>query len=360
MIGHLMDRLIAFPLWEDDGKAIVDLNDVQKRHIQSFLDKLEAGVYRLEPNPCLCGASDNSSDVIIARKDRYGLPCENVLCGNCGLIRIKERLDERSTADFYKNEYRGIYVGSEVSSADFFNDQAIRGEGFYERIAKNVDISSIQTVFEIGCGAGGILYPFFKNNKRVSGCDFGEQYLKFGRDKGLDLYSGELDLLKTPVGSQDLVILSHVMEHFGDPVSSMNRIIEVVSPDKYLLIEVPGIFAIMDTYFNPILYFQNAHVHNYYYYYLKTFFAALGLEILFGDERCTFLLRKPILWKKAKNIVVRNRDLKAWAIKVEHELKKCYLLHKFKMNPFYYKQIVVQCLDFFGIKDNLKRLLGKV
>jgi hypothetical protein len=68
---------------------------------------------------------------------------------------------------------------------------------------------------------------------------------------------------------------------------------------KYLLIEVPGIFSIPEDYyyFNPILYFQNAHVYNYYHYYLANMFQQLGLEIIYGDERCTFICKKKENWE---------------------------------------------------------------
>lgn len=292
MINYLIDWLVRFPIEKYHDRDFVVLNDLQKRYIQCFLDKLKMGVYKLESNPCLCGVSGNFFDVSIAHKEQHGLPCENVLCRNCGLIRVKERLDKYSIAEFYNNEYRAIYYGTERGEqeplVDYFHDQVIRGEIFYERIKNSIDISSIKSVFEIGCGAGGILYPFFKNKMKVSGCDFGEQYLKFGQDKGLNLYLGEVDLQKTPVNSQDLVILSHVMEHFIEPLSEMAKIIELISPNKYLLVEVPGIFTVFPTYLNPVLCFQNAHVYYYYGCYLRAFFVALGLEILFGDEECVF------------------------------------------------------------------------
>lgn len=139
---------------------------------------------------------------MVAEKDRYGIPCENVLCRRCGLVRLKKRLDTRSNAEFYKNEYRDIYVGREVASVDFFISQKRRGREFYSLFQKHVDLSSITTVFDLGCGAGGVLFPFHQNGKKVSGCDYGKKYLQFGVEQGLPLYAGELDLIKTPPCSQ--------------------------------------------------------------------------------------------------------------------------------------------------------------
>ncbi len=355
----MINNLVSFPIWKNDGREIVDLNDLQKKQIKNFLSKLKSGEYKFLENPCLCGNTDKSLDILVAEKDRYGIACDNVLCKKCGMIRLKERLDDYSTAEFYKNEYRDIYVGKEQASDNFFNSQAERGQTFYELVKKYVDISEIKTVFEIGCGAGGILYPFHKDGKKVSGCDFGEKYLKFGQSKGLDLYQGEIDFDKTQKKSQDLVILSHVMEHFNEPIKTMNEIIELISDEKYLLVEVPGIFDIKKTYFNPILYFQNAHVHNYYYYYLKIFFESLGLKVVYGNERCTFILQKPTNWTMQSDILIYDENMPSWAEKIEKDLKKNYLLHVLKLNPYYLKRGLVKVLDKLGLKKIVKKLLGR-
>jgi SAM-dependent methyltransferase len=354
-----LSKKITFPICKNDWQSIVKLNKLQKVQINIFLQKIKDKKYNFIDNLCLCGNIDENLDILVTQKDRYGIPCDNVLCKNCGLIRLKKRLDNKSTSEFYKNEYRDIYVGKNQASDVFFNSQVQRGQTFFNFISEYIDMKDIETVFEIGCGAGGILYPFYKNNKKVSGCDFGEKYLKYGQNKGLSLYQGEIDLSKTPKNSQDLIILSHVMEHFNEPVSNINDIIELIKPNKYLLIEVPGIFDIPKTYFNPILYFQNAHVHNYYYYYLKIFFETLGLKVIYGNERCTFLVKKPINWIKKENIIIENSELLKWSRKVENKLKKYYIIHLFKLNPYYYKIWIIKILDFLGIKNIVKKILIK-
>lgn len=353
----MLSDFIKFPIWMNDGKAVEKLNDLQSKQIESFLKKVENNEYKFVDNFCLCGNKNETLDILITEKDRYGMPCDNILCRNCGLIRLRNKLDNNSTSEFYKNEYRDIYVGMEQPSDDFFDAQAQRGQVFFTLISNHIDMQEIKTVFEIGCGAGGILYPFHENSKNVSGCDFGEKYLKYGQDKGFNLYQGEINQSITPRDSQDLIILSHVMEHFCNPLETMSEIIEFIEPNKYLLVEVPGIFDIKKTYFNPVRYFQNAHVYNYYYYYLKIFFEALGLEIIYGDERCTFLLKKPLEWIKKENIIVEDKELVKWAKKVERGLKLSYVTYLLKLNPYYYRIRLVKILDALGIKSWIKKLL---
>lgn len=325
---------LKFPLWKNDGESVLALNEIQKEQLHNLIVKVNSGVYRLEDNPCFCHTADKSSDITVTEKDRYGLPCEYVLCQNCGLIRQKKRLDDHSTAEFYRNEYRDLYNGGRESDLDSdYHLQLRRGMAFYSFLEKAIDLSAIKTVFEVGCGAGGVLFPFHQNGKIVSGCDFGEKYLNFGRGKGMNLYSGELDLNRTPPISQNLVILSHVLEHLTHPLETVNNIIEVISLNGYFLVQVPGIFVIPMSYGDPLRYFMNAHIYDFYGYYLKVFFSTLGLDVIYGDEECTFLLRKPLFWKKKtpeelRSVAVWDRELPSWGRKVAAALKEFYLLYE--------------------------------
>ena len=69
----MINNLVSFPIWKNDGREIVDLNDLQKKQIKNFLSKLKSGEYKFLENPCLCGNTDKSLDILVAEKDRYGI-----------------------------------------------------------------------------------------------------------------------------------------------------------------------------------------------------------------------------------------------------------------------------------------------
>ena len=356
----MINSIVTFPIWKNDGKSVESLNKVQTKSIEEFINEIKNNKIKFVHNYCLCGNTDPKLDLVVSEKDRYGIPCTIVLCKKCGLIRLKEMLDEDSTSRFYKDFYRNIYSGKGILSDEFFKEQIARGEEFFKLFNNFIDMDEINNVFEVGCGAGGILYPFFKAGKSVAGCDFGEKYLLYGQSKGLNLYLGKITETNIKKESQDLIILSHVMEHFNNPIESINDLLEYITPEKYLLVEVPGFFWIPKIYFNPILYFQNAHVYNYYYYYLKVFFERLGLKVIYGNERCTFLLKKPSNWIKRENVVIYDKNMELWALKVEEELKKYYIIHLLKLNPYYLKACLVNILDILGIKQIIKKVWYKV
>ena len=284
----------VFPLYKNDGVSLIKLTKNQEEYRKILLEKITSKELKLVKNNCICGNNHEDSDVVIAEKDRYGIPIKMICCSKCGLIRSDEVFDEKSNELFYAHYYRPIYSSLCVTD-DFFNDQYKRGRQFLKLVQKYVNLSEIEHVAEIGCGAGGILLPFKEAGKETTGVDFGEDYIIFGQKKGLNLQKGSDDLLEDE--SVDLLILSHVMEHYLSPLSELQNNIRKIKKGKYLLLEVPGIFSISMYYFNPISYFQSAHVYNYYYNYLVIMLQQLGLEVIYGDERCTFICKKKEKWE---------------------------------------------------------------
>ena len=342
------------PIYKNDFKPEIPLSHFQKEAVNNLLKAIEAGKLKLVDNNCLCDNKFPERDIVIAEKDRYGIPVKNIICSRCGLVRSKKVFDEKSNLEFYKNYYRAIYGGSSIGNEDFFNDQKNRGKAFFSLVRKNIKADDIKKVLEIGCGSGGILFPFYEEGIDCLGVDFDENYLQFGREKGLDLICGDYKR-KVCDESVDLLILSHVMEHFTDPIKEMTEVIKKVKMNKYLLVEVPGLFNLNKVYFKPIKYFQNAHVFNYFYDHLKIFFEKLGLEIIYGDEKCVFLLKKSVTWKASNIGCIYEDSLAIYPKKVERMILKAYFQHRFCLNPYAWKNKIRKTVNLLGITHKRRK-----
>jgi hypothetical protein len=124
----------------------------------------------------------------------------------------------------------------------------------------------------------------------------------------------------------DLLVLEHVLEHFVDPVSEMNRILKKVKPNKYLIVEIPNLIDIANSDRNPITYFQNAHTFCFYQQYLEIFFHKLGLDVLYADETCSFVLRRPASWREVQpKLKIESPELEACVPTVESYLKYAHV-----------------------------------
>ncbi len=254
------------------------------------LAKLDDGTYALESAPCFCG--EPASDLEIAGRDRYGLPVRTVLCPSCGLMRSDPRMDADSTARFYQDDYRDLYTGPGNGDA-LFASQVSRGRGLVKLLEKL--LPTIDTVYEIGCGAGGLLLPFAEQGKRVAGVDLGDEYLEFGRAQGLSLVHGSADDLLAQAGEPaDLVLLLHVLEHYLDLSEGIEQTLRLVRPGGLLLIEVPGIASIATGYRGDLLsYLQNAHNFHFTAATLEFVLRRCGLDVLASSESALALCQRP-------------------------------------------------------------------
>ena len=294
----------SFPLYHDDGRPCGKLTPQQEQGIRALNQALAENKLRLVGNRCLCGCQPSPDDIVVSEKDRYGFSIPQVLCARCGLVRSGKVFDEASNNLFYQKYYRDIYT-THTPTESFFDGQIQAGRRYKELFQRHVPLDGIRRVAEVGCGAGGILLPFREAGMETDGYDYGEEYLKYGRAKGLSLHHGDFYQLAEDA-SVDLVILSHVLEHFLDPAVEVRRILRKIRPGGYLLVEVPGLFDIHKAYVEILDFFQNAHVYNFSQRHLKALFESLGLEIVYGDERCSFICRKgqeateaPVAWPDA-------------------------------------------------------------
>lgn len=352
---------IKFPLYKNDGKPLYIFRKNIKDAVTRVNQKIKSGKYNHVLNSCLCGNEHPEHDLLLAEKDMWGIPVDSLICSKCGLVRSKTIPDNNALADFYETDYKNIYYDSIEPGPYLFNSQRLRGQQFYDIIEEIKLLDKIQTVFDYGCGMGGALMPFYENSKQVSGCDYGEEYLNYGRMQGLkDIYHGEIDLSKTPKNSQDLVMVSHVMEHFTDTKKSMQEIIEIVSPGKYLLVEVPGVFANAPYNYYPIWHLQKGHIFNFFYQdFLIVFFSILGLEIIKGTERCTFILRKPENY--SRKILERkfyDDSLRGYPNKVkQHFIISYNKFDKYKWkNPTRIARQILKMADMLRMRN----VLGKI
>ena len=259
------------------------LTKTQQSARDAIIKKMETGQYRLVENPCMCGAKN---DAVLAKKDRYGIPIRTVLCRSCGLVRSDPYYDEKAISNFYNHEYRELYTGQNSATENFFSEQRTFGRHIVAFLSSKVTGPEIKgkKIFEIGCGAGGILEAFRENGNEVFGCDYGASYIEFGKKKGLNLVVGNSELLKQ-FGKADIIILNHSLEHMTEPREELARITELLSPEGLLYIALPGIYSIHDTYRGNLMeYLQNAHV---WYFTKKTLTSLLekcGFQLVAGNE----------------------------------------------------------------------------
>jgi SAM-dependent methyltransferase len=271
--------------YADDGESVLKLSDRQKRLAHQVVEKLHAGAYRTEV--VVCPVCRTSFSNLISQKDRYGIPMTVRICRDCGLVFTSPRMDQASYAEFYNDEYRPLYGVDGNPYERLYEKQCYR-QG--PRIAAFLERSGIdlrgKKVFEVGCGAGGILACLRdRYGCVVAGCDFGEEALAVGRRRGgLELRAGDLRSGGTPWPA-DVIIYSHVMEHILDPVAEGRAAAGFLAPGGVVYIEVPSIKNIRNSYrWDLLRYLQNAHTFHFSLATLTSLMSAAGFSLVRGTE----------------------------------------------------------------------------
>jgi SAM-dependent methyltransferase len=117
------------------------------------------------------------------------------------------------------------------------------------------------------------------------GYDVDAEYLEIGRASfGVEMRRGLVEDSLGAVSSADIVLLSHVVEHFPSPEAALGRIAHGLRPGALLLIEVPGLFRLHRSNLDPRSYLQNAHTFTYCAATLQDACRRAGLDVLEIDQ----------------------------------------------------------------------------
>lgn len=341
--------------FKNDGKATLALNDLQLRMRNQIQQKVDAGEYKFEE--VSCGVCNGNSFEKLSEKDRYGLYMPVVICQNCGLVQTNPRMNQSAYNHFYNTEYRKLYVGTETPISKFFDRQFKRGEKIFRYIFGNTQLVPKELyVLEVGCGAGGILKYFADSGCQVKGCDLGEEYTKYGRKHHrLDLEVGtleEINIKKKP----EVIIYSHTLEHILDVKKELEKIHSVLDDKGIFYIEVPGVKNIRSDYQTDFLRFlQNAHTYHFTLTSLKNLLQKNNFALLCGNEQIESIFTK----SNADQDSFESDYRKVMDYLSTTERYRIIYMLQYQVLLKIAKAKLIQILDFFGLREPIKRLLRR-
>jgi SAM-dependent methyltransferase len=267
--------------------------------ILSLNGKIKRGDYMFEEVPCFCGSNEGMP---VTNKDRYGIFYTLRLCPKCGIMYASPRMAAKSAEEFYQSEYRGIYEYG-FSKDDEWQLGINRARGL-AKLLEDFEIEP-KVIFDIGCNMGQHLY-LFKDKAETYGVDYSEENILHGREKGLNLFYGGIGKLEVLDRKADFIILSHVLEHFSDIEKELDRIKDLLTPDGYLYIEVPGLYT-----HDLKTLFQNAHNWQFNDFTLIYLMKACGWEELYVDSQIKSI------WKYTG---IKDKDIRP----VQNQCKEIY------------------------------------
>ena len=112
--------------------------------------------------------------------------------------------------------------------------------------------------FQIGCSDGYTLHRFQLAGWEVDGIDPSSRAISLAKSQyNLELNNGFIEDFDSKGAQYDLIILTHVLEHFVDPKAVLLKCLEMLKDDGHIFIEVPSLID-QDTW--PTSYFTFEHL----------------------------------------------------------------------------------------------------
>jgi len=225
------------------GKPIKKARESPERYlIYKEFEEYQKNNYNTIPVECLC---NNNTEYLISNVDREGFEYPLMICTSCGLIKAREYWDEKSTNHFYSNWYRKKY-GDEENPDKYYKKQSFHSKLVWDYVNEYMSkLNTPYTVFDIGGGTGGIL-DLFKSENNCYLFDFNKPFLKKANEMGIKTIEGGIDKLNLIKEKPDLVILSHVLEHFTNVHQELETLKRHLKLGSLVYVELPGIDSLRE------------------------------------------------------------------------------------------------------------------
>ena len=149
-------------------------------------------------------------------------------CGSCSTM-YTERLPDTTPSQDYDNYYSAENLTVAAFVAKHL-DEIVRT---FEPYRKN------NRLLDVGCGAGTFLEAAARAGWQATGVEVSRTAAEHIREKGFDVFGGELEKANYPNDHFDVVIASEVLEHVPDPEAMIEQIARVLRSGGLLWATTP-------------------------------------------------------------------------------------------------------------------------
>jgi SAM-dependent methyltransferase len=268
------------------------LNDISRKYRELFLKEIEEKKILLEDvDKCICCGNDNFEKLL--DKDRFDLPFGSYLCNNCGLVVTSPRIKQESLPYYYEKFYHPLNYGRENLENQVALFKKGQGKKIFDYVFPHLPKTSRLRILEIGAGVGNVLDEFRDEARKnhidtdLLGTEYSHECIKQCETRNIEVIHGNAASVLSLHKTFDLIILSHVFEHFIDLYDELETLKTLLSEKGILYIEVPGILKNHDKPyydFSFLGYSVHAHMYNFSLVTLKNVVERSGFILKEGNE----------------------------------------------------------------------------
>jgi len=162
-------------------------------------------------------------------------PTERVVnfCTRCHLYFLAQMPTEEEIISYYKNDYYQFPFYLDLIKRAFRRSRSV-SQFHYIQDAVNL---SAGKVLEVGA-CDGVLLKQFASKNEVVGLELSDKYRVLAKQRyNVELLDRKFDEYE---GQYDLLIMSHVLEHFPDISSTLEQVKSLLKPGGYFFVEAPN------------------------------------------------------------------------------------------------------------------------
>jgi glycosyltransferase involved in cell wall biosynthesis/SAM-dependent methyltransferase len=267
------------------------LNEISLKYkellIEDFTNKV---IETKEVSICQCGSHNFE---LLTNIDRFGLPFGSLLCQDCGLVLTNPIIKQKSLPYYYDKYYHPLNYGKETLE----NQSALFGIGQGKKIFNILESflpkKDVINVLEIGAGTGNVLREFKIEAKEKNidieelGTEYSTDCINKCKNDGINVIEGDINTVVNLNKKFDVIILSHVFEHFIYLEEELKKLKKLMISDTLIYIEVPGILVNhKKSYYDYSFlgYLVHAHIYNFTLSSLANILKLNGFELIYGNE----------------------------------------------------------------------------
>lgn len=160
-----------------------------------------------------CGSTD-------AQKLGVKNELEIVSCRNCDTIYTP--YSPWYTSSYF---YLGYYLKSEETQTPPFVLQRLE-----EITSAFAPYRKTNTLLDLGCGAGDLLEAARRNGWQAEGVDVAAHVVNHVRQRGFEVFEGELHEARYPSGRFDVITAAELLEHVFEPRALLQEVARILRP----------------------------------------------------------------------------------------------------------------------------------
>jgi len=227
---------------------------------------MSAPIHPKQVFPCaLCQGTDF---ITVAYAGLYQTSTTVRVCRGCGLVCLNPRWDETGYTAYYRSNYYDSYhAGSDLTPKIDERGQAIAG-----LVPGNAD------VLEIGAGFGANILAMSQHARRLVAVEIDPKataVIKQHTPRCEVVTASLEEYAQGATGEKfDVVVLSHVLEHFVDPRKALILVRRLVKPTGRLLVLVPN----LDRHRGFLHQFTTPHTHYFSEVTLRAMLESVGFS----------------------------------------------------------------------------------